>query len=163
MRHLLCIFFVVAIFTFIQSCSSVKYTLKKGLPRYKTEKTYEASYAKVWAATYNVVAATADIEIAEESDGIIKTGWNYCTSDMNIAEYKIDDRKKYKPLKLRYRYIISLEKVPGGTKVNINSDQDFEELNSDNYETPSDSWISTKSSTHREHSILENIKIELTR
>ena len=153
--------FVIIIFTLAISCSTVEYTVKKGLPTYSTHKTFEASYNKVWSATYNVIAVNADIEVAEESSGVIKTDWNFGTSDINIAEYKVDDQKRYKPLRLRYRYIITLKKVTGGVKVHVKSRQEFEELTPESMETPSDSWVSTKSSTARENALLEAIKTEL--
>ena len=150
----LCVFFLF-------SCSSVKYTIRTGLPKHKTSKTFEQSYPKVWSATYNAVASNADIEVAEESEGIIKTAWNYGISDINIADYKVDDKKRVKPLRLRYRYTVFLKRITGGVRVVIDSDQDFEKLNPEDIETPSDSWVSTVSSTSREHELLAAIQTEL--
>lgn len=153
--------FVLLLMILFVACSSVNYTVKKGFPKYSTEKTFEASYSRVWAATYNAIAANADIEIAEESDGIIKTGWSYGTSDINVAEYKLDDQMRYKPLRLRYKYVVTLKKKFSGIKVGIKSYQDYEELSSEGPDVPSDSWVSTESSTARENKLLQAIKNEL--
>jgi len=154
------LFFLIIFLAFMLSCSSTKYIRKEGLPVYQIERTFEYKYEQVWNAVYNAIAAVADIEIAEESDGIIKTDWSYGESDIDIAEYKIDDQIKYKKLKLRYKYTVLIQKVTGGVKVIVNSDQDYEELGKD-FDVPTNSWVSTTSSTVREHNLLENVNTEL--
>jgi hypothetical protein len=154
--------FLISFYLLMASCSSVKYIRKEGLPTYETQRTFESSFSKVWSAAYNAVASIADIEIAEESDGIIKTDWTYGESDVDIARYKINDQVKYKKLKLRFRYTILLKKVTGGTHVTIHSEQEYEELGKD-FEIPTNTWVATKSSTIREYNLLENIKTQLLR
>jgi uncharacterized lipoprotein len=139
---------------FLISCSSVNYVVKP-IKKLQTSKIYNKNFKTVWEATYTAVSETADIEIAEDSEGIIKTDWNHTTSDINVVEYEVDDVVKTKALKIRYRYLVLVKKIKNKTRVEIESEQEYEEFDPEEPEVSTNSWVATKSSTVRENAILK--------
>lgn len=153
---------IVLISLSLSSCSSTKYKIKKS-GKHQTQQIYKKSYEDVWNTIYDSIAVQADIEIALETEGFIRTGWNYSKSDIHYVEYEIDGQKKTQPLRIRFRYLVTLQKEEQGIKLKIESEQEYEEFDPESPNERTGSWIATTSAAKKEVELLKSFDAALAK
>ncbi len=157
------ILITAAVCTMIASCASKDFKEPGRAPhkKYSTSKTFKASYSATWRAVERVMRRYP-ILVAKRDKGYIRTDWISGKSDVLYSGYG----ETRIPYTIRYRFTVTLKRHKKGTTVEIKTKEQYlsdavtagVDFSGSLYQ-----WIDTKSSTYKEHKLLQKISRLLER
>jgi uncharacterized lipoprotein len=131
---------------------------KQAYSKQRMQKDFEEEYNLVWKAS---LKALEEYKLTEKEidSGKIETDWIYSTSNDKYVEYKVNGFPRKKYLRVRYKLVLSIEKLTEKVSIAVDSKEEIEELKSDG---SFDSWDSVSDiDTARASALLKDIELKI--
>lgn len=139
--HLKCMLVWGLLMYFVLACASTSKVKQQGYAQLSNQRVFENEFSVVWKGlesalknfkiTHRDPADVNDLELTKLKERSLETDWIYSQSRDKYQEYQVNGFPRKKYLQLRYKYNVMANAVIGGTKIQINTQEEIEHLNAD--------------------------------